>query len=452
MGRSFDESKVSRDKEGRFKDQNKHHTPTDLPPAEPDTNRPVGDQFMDDVNDIASELFDRKQDWDDLPIGGCYRINDFGDYVTEPDWCEVWDDHPLEEKAWMLADNGQYSSDDVAKMTAAEIEAAYDDDNFDPAYVFYTEKEEDDYDLSEPIGTGMAQTIRQTGEQLDRQSHEAMDFQPGDRVHATPDGFVSEDEWDRAWNDQPAFCRSAYELSRRHPGLDMEKLSPMQIVTMNHSEKAYEEYVHASGGSRSNESDLRLSPNARRNAAMYRQNERNAQYVGRDLNNVICMRESAYTGNDGTLTANVRDATRRMLDAPDPTGDMDSLSTIALGLNHDTDNTVDAITATTSTRDGDGGLEQRLRTRLESEPDRWSIRDAEKMGTLMDCVGNNADDTQGAGWLADSLIAFSNHRKGNPEGAKRTAAFIHESLSKRHEPLPRPARTADMIARLILDH
>ena len=30
MGRSFDESKVSRDKEGRFKDQNKHHTPTDL--------------------------------------------------------------------------------------------------------------------------------------------------------------------------------------------------------------------------------------------------------------------------------------------------------------------------------------------------------------------------------------------------------------------------------------
>ena len=57
--------------------------------------------------------------------------------------------------------------------------------------MFYTEKEEDDYDLSEPIGTGMAQTIRQTGEQLDRQSHEAMDFQPGDRVHATPDGFVS---------------------------------------------------------------------------------------------------------------------------------------------------------------------------------------------------------------------------------------------------------------------
>lgn len=452
MGRSFDESKVSRDKEGRFKDQNKHHTPTDLPPAEPDTNRPVGDQFMDDVNDIASELFDRKQDWDDLPIGGCYRINDFGDYVTEPDWCEVWDDHPLEEKAWMLADNGQYSSDDVAKMTPAEIEAAYDDDNFDPAYVFYTDKDEEDYDLSEPIGTGMAQTIRQTGEQLDQQSHEAMDFQPGDRVHATPDGFVSEDEWDRAWNDQPAFCRSAYELSRRHPGLDMGKLSPMQIVTMNHSEKDYEQYVYASGGVHSAESDLRLSPNARRAANMYRQNERNAQYVGRDLNNVIRMRESTYAGNDGTLTADMRDATLQALNTPDPTSDKASLSTIALGLNHDTNNTVHTIIGMTSTHGADGDLEQCLRSGLESEHDRWSVRAATTMSTILNCVSDNADDTQGAGWLADSLGAFTSHRAGDREAAKREAAFIHRSLSGEDEPLPRPARTADLIARIILNH
>ena len=78
MSKSFDESKVSRDQKGRFKDQNKHHAPTDLPAADND-NTSVGEEFIDDANTIAGELFDRKQDWDDLPIGGCYRINDFGD-------------------------------------------------------------------------------------------------------------------------------------------------------------------------------------------------------------------------------------------------------------------------------------------------------------------------------------------------------------------------------------
>lgn len=35
---------------------------------------------------IAEELFDHKRDWDELPAGGCYRLNEWGDYVTEDDW------------------------------------------------------------------------------------------------------------------------------------------------------------------------------------------------------------------------------------------------------------------------------------------------------------------------------------------------------------------------------
>ncbi len=390
---------------GQFDHMN--HTDMGLPALDV-SNQPVGEEFMDTVNDIASNLSDHQQDWDDLPIGGCYRINDFGDYVTEDDWDEVWDGHPLEEKAWMLADNGRYTSDDVARMTPAEIEAAYDEgdiytDTYEqhPTYAFYTEKYEDDYDLDEPIGATVADRVRHTGEQLAGQSRESMDFEPGETVHATPDGFVGEHEWEQAWGDQPLYVRAAYELSCRHPGLHMENLSPKQIITMNNSEQAYEQYVWGTGRSnetdtdldhdtrlnmvmymenlspkqiitmnnseqayeqyvwgtgRSNETDTDLDHDTRLNMVMYRQNERNAQYAGRDLNNVICMLEAAYTGNDGFLNTQVRQSTLRVLDAPDPTGDMDSLSTIALGLNHDPVHTVEMLTGQKNTKAASEGV------------------------------------------------------------------------------------------------
>ena len=455
---NFKPNEHARGLDGRFIDMNKDsklRVPT--PTAD---SLPVGEQFIDNANTIAEGLFDRKQDWDDLPIGGCYRINDFGDYVTEEDWDEVWDGHPLEEKAWMLADNGRYTSDDVARMSPDEIEAAYDEgdiytDTYDqhPAYAYYTEKyEEDDYDLDEPVGEGMASDIRRTGEQLAGQSRESMDFEPGEHVHATPDGFVSDAEWEQAWAGKPAYARVAYELSCRHPGLNVESLSPKQIITINNSEDAYEQYIYEDGGNHHlRESDTLLSEQDRATADMYRQNERNAPYAGRDLNDVICMRESAYTGNDGTLTANVRDATHRILDAPNPTTDMDTMSTIALGLNHDSAETVDVVTAMTSTRSGDEpGLAQRLRHRLSSETDTWSQRDAEKMSTIMDCVANNADDTHGAGWLATSLGAFADYRTGNKDQARRTAEQVREAA--KHHNNDRVWRTADDVAAAIIEH
>ena len=459
MGKSFDESKVRRNNDGTFADKDKHHAPTDLPAADND-HTPVGEEFIDNANTIAGELFERKQDWDDLPIGGCYRINDFGDYVTEDDWDEVWDGHPLEEKAWMLADNGRYSTADVARMTPAEIEAAYDEGDIyidtygHETYAYYTEKyEEADYDLDEPIGADTAADIHQTGKQLAKQSRESMDFEPGEHVHATSAWFVSEAEWEQAWAGKPAYMRAAYELSCRHPGLNIESLSPKQIITMNNSEQAYDQYVHGDG--HANESDTGLDYVTCITMGLYRQNERNTQYAGRDLNNVISLRENAYTGNDGTLTAQVQRSTRCVLDSPDPAADMDSMSTIALGLNHDPAETVDVITAMTSTRSGDdAGLEQRLRHRLVSETDPWSRHNAETMSTIMDCVANNADDTQGAGWLATSLGAFADYRHGDKEQARRTANEVRHSLhAHADDPATRskPWQTAGIVADAILD-
>ena len=77
------------------------------------------------------------------PNEGVYRIDDFGDYVAESDFDRFWAGRPAWHRmAWMLADNGQYSSSDVASMSIGEIEAAFDDPGFEPEYVFYTEADE----------------------------------------------------------------------------------------------------------------------------------------------------------------------------------------------------------------------------------------------------------------------------------------------------------------------
>ena len=347
-------------------------------------------------------------------------------------------------------------------MTPAEIEAAYDEgdiytDTYDqhPAYAYYTEKyEEDDYDLDEPIGEGMASDIRQTGEQLAGQSRESMDFEPGEHVHATPDGFVGDTEWEQAWGDQPAYARAAYELSCRHPGLNMENLSPKQIATINHSEQAYEEYIYEDGGTHHlRESDTMLSKHDRLSADMYRQNECNTQYAGRDLNDVICMRESTYTGNDGTLTANVQRSTLRMLDSPNPTADMDSMSTIALGLNHDPDNTVHMITGQMSGHSDARSLKQSLKEQLDSDTT-YDHENAERLSTALNIIANNADDTQGAGWLATSLGAFADYRHGDKEQARRTANEVRHSLRDHADDLAtrsKPWQTAGIVADAILD-
>ena len=76
------------------------------------------------------------------------------------------------------------------------------------------------------------------------------------------------------------------------------------------------------------------------------------------------------------------------------------------------------------------------------------------MSTIMDCVANNADDTQGAGWLATSLGAFADYRHGDKEQARRTANEVRHSLhAHADDPATRskPWQTAGIVADAILD-
>lgn len=59
-----------------------------------------------------------------------------GEYVSEEDWERVWAVRPSWwPKAWMLADNGQFSDE--------QIEALFDSPAFEPEYAYYTDAGED---------------------------------------------------------------------------------------------------------------------------------------------------------------------------------------------------------------------------------------------------------------------------------------------------------------------
>lgn len=97
---------------------------------------------MDAVLVVTDELMTCvREDFD--PNEGVYRINDCGGYVSEEDLETVWADHPAWwQDAWLLADNGQLSAEDVSRMTVHEIERAVASPDFYPENAFYTETDE----------------------------------------------------------------------------------------------------------------------------------------------------------------------------------------------------------------------------------------------------------------------------------------------------------------------
>lgn len=112
-------------------------------PDSPDSAPPIGTRTMNEILRVTDELAPYVRDRFS-PSEGVYRLNDTGEYVSEQDWSNVWRRHPSWwQKAWMLADNGQYPTSQVAAMSATEIERAYDDPNFEPAYAYYTQADED---------------------------------------------------------------------------------------------------------------------------------------------------------------------------------------------------------------------------------------------------------------------------------------------------------------------
>lgn len=102
----------------------------------------LGEQSMDRILDVTDELeVCVREEFE--PHEGVYRLNESGEYVSEGDWLNVWKSYPSWwEKAWMLADNGQYTASEIAAMTVAEVERACDDPNFEPEYAYYTEADE----------------------------------------------------------------------------------------------------------------------------------------------------------------------------------------------------------------------------------------------------------------------------------------------------------------------
>ena len=104
---------------------------------------PIGTETMDAILDVTDALLDSATNQFE-PNSGIYRINDFGEYVSEKDWERIWSTCPRWWRdAWMLADNGQFRADDVAHMSVEEIERAVNDPEFYPEYAFYTEAGED---------------------------------------------------------------------------------------------------------------------------------------------------------------------------------------------------------------------------------------------------------------------------------------------------------------------
>lgn len=102
----------------------------------------IGKEVMDAVLAVTDELMSCAREGFG-PNEDVYRIDDRGDCVSEEDWANVWANHPAWwQDAWMLADNGQFTSDEVARMSVHEIERAVASPDFYPEYAFYTETDE----------------------------------------------------------------------------------------------------------------------------------------------------------------------------------------------------------------------------------------------------------------------------------------------------------------------
>lgn len=105
----------------------------------------IGTDTMEAIDKAAEELCDYiiKDNCGLEPYANVYRIDDAGHYVTEENWTKIWSQYPSWwEKAWMLADNGDYDWHDVADMSIEEITEAYECDDLALDVVFCTQADE----------------------------------------------------------------------------------------------------------------------------------------------------------------------------------------------------------------------------------------------------------------------------------------------------------------------
>lgn len=106
------------------------------------TKEPIGHERMEALT-VAAMRLEELSGYEFEPGECIYKLGDISAYVSEDTWLDVWAEYPdWAVKAWMLADNGQYTQDDVEAMTVTEIEAAYADPNFSPEYAYCTDADE----------------------------------------------------------------------------------------------------------------------------------------------------------------------------------------------------------------------------------------------------------------------------------------------------------------------
>lgn len=106
-------------------------------------SEPIGKKTMDAILDVTDELRARVRPRFE-PYEGVYRLNDMAEYVSERDWDEVWSRYPSWwPHAWMLAENGQFTAEQIGRCTVDEIEELFASPAFEPEHAYYTDAGED---------------------------------------------------------------------------------------------------------------------------------------------------------------------------------------------------------------------------------------------------------------------------------------------------------------------
>ncbi len=103
----------------------------------------------EEIEKICSDFYAAMKGYElDIPMKPfteVYRINE-SDYVDYGVWERYWEDKPeIERDIWIVADNGQYSTEDLVGMPPEKISAIVESDDFEPENTYCTMTDDEGY-------------------------------------------------------------------------------------------------------------------------------------------------------------------------------------------------------------------------------------------------------------------------------------------------------------------